>query len=542
MQECPDPISKLTWDNALLISPVLGLELEKKHPGLKLLPKATMLNEKGEVAPDTAVFESGKQKAPVVKLSLSDDQFIEGPLYVQPGLADRTIVASLGMGRRTTGRVGQGTGYNAHPLLGMDGNRIIEGVTCEPTGEYKILANVQEHWSMEGRAIVREANAEEYAENESFAQKMGAESHSPAIWGNEQSKDLAHKAKTTPRGNSAYEHPDHTHEKSDAFGLHQWGMAIDLNQCTGCSSCVVACQSENNIPIVGKEQVGNGREMHWLRIDRYYTGKDHDPSVNATAGDDEQHLETWIDDPQVINQPMMCQHCESAPCETVCPVNATVHDEEGLNTMAYNRCVGTRYCSNNCAWKVRRFNFFDYNKRPLDKLYDSPITKPSLFFDWMKSREKSNRPDDEWDLVKLAKNPDVSVRMRGVMEKCTYCVQRIEGAKIAQKVKAKSGDDVQVPTNGVKTACEQACPAEAITFGNLLNDQDDVVAEKANPRNYEVLGFLDNVPRTTYLAKIRNPNAAMPDAYEKPFSTSEYHPEEEHAEGFEHEGHGKAGH
>jgi Fe-S-cluster-containing dehydrogenase component len=165
-----------------------------------------------------------------------------------------------------------------------------------------------------------------------------------------------------------------------------------------------------------------------------------------------------------------------------------------------------------------------------------------LFFDWMESREKSNRPEDEWDLVKLAKNPDVSVRMRGVMEKCTYCVQRIEGAKIAQKVKAKSGNDVQVSANGVKTACEQACPAEAITFGNLLNDQDDVVAEKASPRNYEVLGFLDNVPRTTYLAKIRNPNAAMPDAYEKPFSTSEYHPEEEHAEDSEHEGHGKAGH
>jgi molybdopterin-containing oxidoreductase family iron-sulfur binding subunit len=223
-------------------------------------------------------------------------------------------------------------------------------------------------------------------------------------------------------------------------------------------------------------------------------------------------------------------------------VNATVHDEEGLNVMAYNRCVGTRYCSNNCAWKVRRFNFFDYNKRPIDKLYDSPITKPSLFFDWMKNTEKSNRPDDEWDLVKLAKNPDVSVRMRGVMEKCTYCVQRIEGAKIAQKVKAKSGDDVQVPANGVKTACEQACAAEAITFGNLLNDQDDVVAEKANPRNYEVLGFLDNVPRTTYLAKIRNPNAAMPDSYEKPFSTSEYHPEEEHSGDSEHEGHGKAGH
>ncbi|MBT5846115.1 MAG: TAT-variant-translocated molybdopterin oxidoreductase [Verrucomicrobiales bacterium] len=492
-QELPDPITKITWDNVMSISRVTGEELK---------------------------LSNGQ----VVKLTLNG-RSVEGPIWIQPGMADNTVCLPLGYGKKH-GRIanfkGEGVGFNAYTVRDTDFPNIAIGGKLTATGKTHSLSSTQEHWSMEGRSIIREATLAKYKETPNFALEMGIKSHA-----RNEGKIYQHPYKERPG------------LKSD---VHQWGMSVDLGSCTGCSACVIACQSENNIPIVGKEQVGNGREMHWLRIDRYYTGKDHDPSVNATAGDDEQHLETWIDDPQVINQPMMCQHCESAPCETVCPVNATVHDEEGLNTMAYNRCVGTRYCSNNCAWKVRRFNFFDYNKRPLDKLYDSPITKPSLFFDWMKSREKSNRPDDEWDLVKLAKNPDVSVRMRGVMEKCTYCVQRIEGAKIAQKVKAKSGDDVQVPTNGVKTACEQACPAEAITFGNLLNDQDDVVAEKANPRNYEVLGFLDNVPRTTYLAKIRNPNAAMPDAYEKPFSTSEYHPEEEHAEDSEHEGHGKAGH
>jgi molybdopterin-containing oxidoreductase family iron-sulfur binding subunit len=492
-QELPDPISKITWDNVMSISRVTGEKLKLGN---------------GQVA----------------KLTLNG-RSVEGPIWIQPGMADNTVCLPLGYGKKH-GRIanfkGEGVGFNAYSIRDTDFPNIAIGGKLSATGKTHSLSSTQEHWSMEGRAIIREATLAKYKETPMFALEMGMKSHA-----RNEGKIYQHPYKERPS------------LKSD---VHQWGMSVDLSSCTGCSACVIACQSENNIPIVGKDQVGRGREMHWLRIDRYYTGKDHDPNVNATAGDDEQHLETWIDDPQVINQPMMCQHCESAPCETVCPVNATVHDEEGLNIMAYNRCVGTRYCSNNCAWKVRRFNFFDYNKRPLDKLYDSPMTKPSLFFDWMESREKSNRPDDEWDLVKLAKNPNVSVRMRGVMEKCTYCVQRIESAKIAQKVKAKSGNDVQVPANGVKTACEQACPAEAITFGNLLNEKDDVVAEKANPRNYEVLGFLDNVPRTTYLAKIRNPNAAMPDAYEKPFSTTEYHPEEEHGEDSEHKGHGKAGH
>jgi len=214
-----------------------------------------------------------------------------------------------------------------------------------------------------------------------------------------------------------------------------------------------------------------------------------------------------------------------------------VHDEEGLNVMAYNRCVGTRYCSNNCAWKVRRFNYFDYHKRPLEDLYDSAVVNPSILFDWLESREKPSRDEDEWDLLKLVKNPQVSVRMRGVMEKCTYCVQRIETTKIRKKSAAGAGDDVQVTDrDNLRTACQQACAAEAISFGNLLDEESEVVAEKASPLTYEVLGYLDTNPRTTYQGRVRNPNPAMPDAYKKPFSYTEYHPEEHGHEGHDEDG------
>ena len=391
MQECPDPINKLTWDNALLVSPVLAKILESKHAGLGLLPKPTMLNKSGQIAPDAAQFDGGKQKAPVVTVRMGD-RSITAPLYVQPGLADFTLVATLGHGRSNVGRVGQGTGYDVTPLL-SDESLVLTGVSIEPTGDFEILANVQEHWSMEGRAIVREANVDEYAADPGFASHMGAESHSPPMWGKDQGKSLEEKATTTPRGNSAYEHPDHTYEKSDVFGIHQWGMTIDLNQCTGCSACVVACQSENNIPVVGKDQVLRGREMHWIRLDRYFSSTARDGAEIPS-------------DVQVSFQGVACMHCETAPCETVCPVNATVHDEEGLNAMAYNRCVGTRYCANNCPYKVRRFNFFDWNKRNTDELYQGPLG------------------DKNDSLVDMGKNPDVTVRMRGVMEKCTYCVFR----------------------------------------------------------------------------------------------------------------------
>jgi len=510
MQECPNPMTKLTWDNALLVSPKLGTKLQKENPNLGLIPEATMLNKQGQIAPDNADFADGRQKAPIAVVTFNDKS-IEGPLYVQPGLSDYTVVASLGMGRRKTGRVGEGTGYDATAVLDETGNRLISGAKIGKPGKewtFKKLANVQEHWSMEGRAIVREANVDYYSKKEDFAQHMGAESHSPPMWGKDQDKDLAFKSQSTPRGNSSYEHPDHTYEKSDTFGRHQWGMAIDLSQCTGCSACVVACQSENNIPIVGKDQVMRGREMHWIRLDRYFSSAQRE-------GDE------IPSDVQVSFQSISCMHCETAPCESVCPVNATVHDEEGLNAMAYNRCVGTRYCANNCPYKVRRFNFFDWNKRKTDELYKGPLG------------EKND------DLSAMGKNPDVTVRMRGVMEKCTYCVQRIQEAKIQVKVNAqrdarhssgKDGDEVEideaalkVPDQTIVPACQQVCPSDGVAFGDLSDPESRVSKLKSDPRNYSVLGYLNTRPRTTYLAKIRNPNDKMPKSPKKPYSYQEYH-------------------
>src|SRR5438105_12476189 len=264
--------------------------------------------------------------------------------------------------------------------------------------------------------------------------------------------------------------------------------------------------------------------MHWIRIDRYFTGSPEDP--------------------QMITQPMLCQHCEAAPCENVCPVNATSHDEEGLNVMTYNRCVGTRYCSNNCPYKVRRFNFFDYKKLPLDKVvgpvYNTPVAQATDgewdLVRWFKDPDQGNRPADEWELLKLVKNPDVTVRMRGVMEKCTFCVQRIEQAKIAQKVKAGPSGDVVVPTDSFTTACAQACPAGAIVFGNLNDLESRVSKLKKLERDYTVLEFLLTKPRLTYLAKVRNPNPAMPDYSPLPLTVEEY--EKKSGEGEPHESSG----
>src|SRR2546430_11582631 len=274
-------------------------------------------------------------------------------------------------------------------------------------------------------------------------------------------------------------------------------MSIDLNVCTGCNACVLDCQAENNVPVVGKLQVAHGRIMHWLRIDRYYASR---KPYNQDRGE-------WPENPEIVHQPMPCQHCENAPCETVCPVNATVHSEDGLNVMAYNRCIGTRFCSNNCPYKVRRFNYFDYNKRPLDALYWGPFGR---------------RKEDEWDMIKMIKNPDLTVRMRGVMEKCTFCVQRIEQAKIAQKLKAGASGDVIVETDSFTTACAQACPAGAIVFGNLNDPNSRVSKLKKQERDYTVLEFLLTKPRLTYLAKVRNPNPAMPDYVQMPFTLQEY--------------------
>ncbi len=493
MQELPDPITKMTWDNAVLISRKTAREL-------------------------------GVANGDIVEISLNG-KTVTGPIWTQPGMADYSLGLALGYGRERAGRVGNGVGFNAYKIF--SGKYIETGATIKKTGGTYTLACTQHHWSMEGRPAVREANLEEFLKEPKFAEE--------AFHGIE-----------PPVTKSLYPNPLDEAKKT---ALHQWGMSIDLNACVGCGTCVIACQSENNIPIVGKDQVLRGREMHWLRIDRYFTAdpkKKNNPhfydfKADENQTDENQQFAEWIDDVQAVNQPMPCQMCETAPCESVCPVNATVHDQEGLNVMAYNRCIGTRYCSNNCPYKVRRFNFLDYNKRPLSELkgtmYSTTLThstgegwvdggtnKEWDLFRWMKNPNSGMRTEDEWDLIKLSKNPDVTVRMRGVMEKCTYCTQRIEQAKISQKAKAGASDDVrltQAAGNIPKTACQQACPAGAIVFGDVSDANSDVSQLKALPQNYSVLGDLLTKPRTTYLARIRNPNPAMPD-YHEPFSTEEY--------------------
>jgi molybdopterin-containing oxidoreductase family iron-sulfur binding subunit len=304
-------------------------------------------------------------------------------------------------------------------------------VDLKKTGETHQIVTTQEHHRMEGRPIVREASSEQY-QKEPEAIKEMAES---------------------PKGLTLF--PFYDYSKG-----YQWGMSIDLSACIGCNACLVACQSENNIAVVGKDQVRRGREMHWIRLDRYYTGSDEEA--------------------QVVTQPMACQQCENAPCESVCPVAATSHSPEGLNDMAYNRCVGTRYCLNNCPYKVRRFNFLAWNK-------------------------------DVSEVRKLVFNPDVTVRMRGVMEKCTYCVQRIERGKIAA-----NADGRRLLREGeVVSACQQVCPADAIVFGNINDPQSRVSKLKQQARDYELLGELNIRPRTTYLARLRNPNPALEPAAEK---------------------------
>ncbi|HWA28334.1 MAG TPA: TAT-variant-translocated molybdopterin oxidoreductase [Lacunisphaera sp.] len=491
LQECPDPMTKIAWDNAILISPRLAQELG-------IVPHGNLLQVARK---EEAEYTMGKENARIFEVSLNG-RTVRGPVHIQPGLANYTVVLPLGYGRTVTGHIGTGSGFNAYAVRASDGQAFATGAKLVATNDHQLLANTQEHWSMEGRDIVREANLDEFARNPAYVDGIGMESHSPPVLGKDKDKDPAFIASTTPRGNSLYENPN-------LDGIHQWGMSIDLNTCIGCNACIIACQAENNIPIVGREQVKRGREMQWIRLDRYYSDGGADAEAFGAEGN-----KVLPEDPQVVMQPMTCQHCELAPCETVCPVNATVHDEEGINTMAYNRCIGTRYCANNCPYKVRRFNFFDFNKRATDALYMGPL----------------GHQKDVPELVKMVKNPDVTVRMRGVMEKCTYCVQRIQQAKIAQKRKAGASGDVEVPDGTIKTACQQVCPVDAIVFGNIKNPDSAVSKLKAQERDYAVLGYLNVRPRTTYLGKLRNPNPHMPDYSALPLSRVEYNKKNGHTE------------
>jgi molybdopterin-containing oxidoreductase family iron-sulfur binding subunit len=427
LQELPKPVTKLTWDNAALISPKTAEKLELVH----------------NVA--WRGGEHGKVYSNVIDISLSNSK-VTAAAWRVPGQADGVVVLPLGYGRKKAGYTGTNKGFSAYAVRtsGALWTASAPASAIKKTGEDYPLACTQYHFNMEGRQILMTGTLEEYRKNPNFANELAP---------------LPAQDFSLYKGKEEY-----------PYDRDKWAMAIDLNKCNGCNACVVACQSENNISVVGKDQVMRGREMHWIRIDRYY-----ETPVQSTAHDPASYDDSLFN-PQTFFQPVPCQQCENAPCEQVCPVGATVHSAEGLNDMVYNRCVGTRYCSNNCPYKVRRFNFL-------------------RFQDW------------ETPQLKLLRNPEVTVRSRGVMEKCTYCVQRINNARIeSEKLNAPIHD------GAIVTACEQACPTEAIVFGNA-NDKDSRVAKlKALQRNYTLLGELNARPRTTYLAAVRNPNPELESA------------------------------
>jgi len=406
LQELPKPMTKLTWDNPVLVGPAMAGRM-------------------------------GLEKMDVVELELNGKK-VQGSVWIQGGHPDNSLTVFLGYGRTRAGRAGTGAGFDAYQLRYSATPWFATGVNVRKTGEKYLLASTQGYQTMDtengdSRPEIRVTNLEEYHKEPNFAKEE------------EPQKEFT----LYPQLGYKTTYPNYDPKS----GPYQWGMTIDLNACVGCNNCIVACQSENNIPIVGKEMVNRGRHMHWLRVDAYYQGD--------------------RDNPRAHFQPVPCMQCEDAPCELVCPVGATVHSTEGLNDMVYNRCVGTRYCSNNCPYKVRRFNFL-------------------LFQDW------------DTPQYKMMRNPDVTVRSRGVMEKCTYCVQRISEHRItAERENRLIGD------GEFTTACAQSCPANAIVFGNV-NDPNSAVSKlKAGARNYSLLAELNTRPRTTYLAEVRNPSGEL---------------------------------
>ncbi|MCB9218861.1 MAG: TAT-variant-translocated molybdopterin oxidoreductase [Ignavibacteriales bacterium] len=401
LQELPHPVSKIAWDNYAAISPSTGIEL-------------------------------GIENDDLVKIKV-DDSEIEIPAFIQPGMADNTVIIELGYGRTNSGEVSNNVGFNANVFLNPKNlsQYIFDNVTLTKTGEVYKLASTQEHHSLDDefvkdlhlkRNIIQEGTLEEYKNNPKFLKEHRHEIFSI---------------------NEAHEYKN-----------EKWAMSIDLNKCLGCSECVSSCNVENNIPVVGKDQVARGREMHWIRIDRYYSGTPDEPIVST--------------------QPMLCQHCDNAPCENVCPVNATNHSPDGLNQMAYNRCVGTRYCANNCPYKVRRFNFYNFRDHFADAHYENELTG-------------------------LVHNPEVTVRSRGVIEKCSFCVQNIMAARENAIREGRS-----LNADEVKTSCQSACPTDAIVFGDSNNPESTVTKNREHDLSYHVLEELNVKPNVTYLAKIRN--------------------------------------
>jgi molybdopterin-containing oxidoreductase family iron-sulfur binding subunit len=470
LHELPKPITKITWDNAAIVSPKTAEKLGISYA--RNIRDASGL-------PGPSGGEHGQAIVDLIELSYRG-RTVKAPVWIQPGHGEDAVTIHLGHGRARGGRVASGVGFNAYALRTNQYPWFDRGVEVRRVpDETHVLACTQMHHNMEDRAPIRYETLAEFRKSPHFADKLTAgEAEKPEVLAQipgpqprgREEKKLEEERKRDPDKNrliplTLYKDADKDFEEAskqlgepgkEASKGYQWAMAIDLTTCTGCSACVVACQSENNIPIVGKEQVTRGKEMHWLRIDRYYEGEPFDPNrVSA-------HF-----------QPVPCMHCEKAPCELVCPVGATVHSHDGLNDMIYNRCVGTRYCSNNCPYKVRRFNFLQF-------------------------------ADFATSSLKLMNNPQVTVRSRGVMEKCTYCVQRIRAADIEAEREGRRIED-----RHLMTACQSACPAGAIIFGDLNNKESAVYQWKEEPTNYALLAGLNTMPRTTYLAALRNPNPEL---------------------------------
>ena len=438
LMELPRPITQIVWDNA-----------------------AIMNHKDAE--------ELGVQHGDIVELAFGS-QMVQLPALPLPGQPLGVVQLHAGFGRTATGTVGRVTenettsiskfglvtssvGVDVYPVRSSNSMGFVSGVNAKKTGDSHQLVVTQMHHSMEGKDVVRSGTLAEYAK----VPNLNPEKLEGTVDKNEAEQ---------PEVNL---YPDEIFETT----LPQWGMTIDLNTCTGCNACVIACQSENNVSVVGKSQVSKGREMHWLRLDRYYKGAS-------------------LDDPdEIVVQPVACVHCEKAPCEPVCPVGATVHSHEGLNQMVYNRCVGTRYCSNNCPYKVRRFNFLNYSDN------QKQFTEPS-------SQLARAPKKDGVQLLKMLNNPDVTVRGRGVMEKCTYCVQRINDARIEAK---KAG--TAIADGAIVTACQQVCPTKTIVFGNIADPNSQVSKLRKDPRSYRLLEELNTRPRTSHLVKLRNPNPAI---------------------------------
>jgi len=553
LQELPDPISKVVWDNVAMIS------------------AATAKRLGAEQSPATDEVQKGRMITVTVGASS-----ISVPAWVVPGIADNTLVIDLGHGREACGHVGDGTGSNAYPISGLAGSnrRVAYGARVDRSsrGErWRAISSTQTHGSMEGRAIVREVDLpawrtfgddpfkgmdeaskkklqiDNYGNSRdlNFAERLGELSHTPANVNAYINPQRGTKAPPGPngrgvpvpvpnaeQGSTAWRREQYLNKPVDFAKGPQWGMSVDLTTCTGCSACMVACQAENNIPIVGKIEVAKGREMHWIRIDRYFSG--------STEKGSELGVES------VVHQPVMCVHCENAPCETVCPVNATVHGPDGLNYMVYNRCIGTRYCANNCPYKVRRFNFFEWGTRKFngdfigkDALSTIGAVPANVNLIPPRLRERVD------EITAMRANPNVTVRSRGVMEKCTYCVQRLNEARIS--IKLKNLDFI--PDGFVQTACQQSCPADAISFGDIYDATTQyplpggakrsgsrVANERDNQRTYALLGFLNTRPRTTHMVAMRNPNPALVAAARKESWAHPFHHGDEHGETLEMDG------